>query len=441
MVPQQSPVGRKRAFDGGARARSVEAEEGAGRGVGARGAVGPSELSHVGTAGDRCGQRFEAAMRRNSRSPVDREGIVDRVSAPSHGANIRAGEPAKAKRNRVGSPSVALAPHRLTRRSGDARQLKAQVVQEPLPQRKAARVAAPSLSAPASTTSLEAPDISELPRRWSARLAAVSPLRRSSVSPVAGQVMRRPAAQVHSPRALRDLAVPAGASGLPPLSPSPLRTAVMRRPAAKAPRTMYEYVGTEAARSTRSLRSQAEFAQARVRPVSEPRVAEPPPLVMRRPSASARAASDFGPRKRPAEAEPPRPTAVEADGTRRSLVRRRTLEAELRLDEAKIGMGIRATVLFHEAGFDCAMISLDRGMRGRVQVELSEHNHNTVEMLYYVVECEHQKVEFELPARGVMERLACGAEVVVPPGVSYVLRNLSRTTNAKLVTLVPHDAA
>jgi len=204
---------------------------------------------------------------------------------------------------------------------------------------------------------------------------------------------------------------------------------------------MYDYVGIEAARSTRSLQSQAEFAQARVRPVSEPRAAEPPPLVMRRPSASARAASDFGPRKRPAEAEPPRPTAVEADGTRRSLVRRRTLEAELRQDEAKIGMGIRATVLFHEAGFDCAMISLDRATRGRVQVELSEHNHNTLEMLYYVVECEHQKVEFELPARGVIERLACGAEVVVPPGVSYVLRNLSRTTNAKLVTLVPHDAA
>lgn len=43
MVSRQAPVGRKRAFDGGARARSVEAEEGAGRGGGARGADGWGE--------------------------------------------------------------------------------------------------------------------------------------------------------------------------------------------------------------------------------------------------------------------------------------------------------------------------------------------------------------------------------------------------------------
>lgn len=140
-------------------------------------------------------------------------------------------------------------------------------------------------------------------------------------------------------------------------------------------------------------------------------------------------------RKRPAAAAA---SLLDEVGGRRWVVRKQTAERELRQSGSEIGAGTRATVLFHETGFDSAMISLERVVQGRTLAELAERNHSTLEMLYFVVEAEDGKVEFELSGRGAKEVLSVGSEVLVPPGAVYTLRNLSRTSCARLVTVVPH---
>jgi len=80
------------------------------------------------------------------------------------------------------------------------------------------------------------------------------------------------------------------------------------------------------------------------------------------------------------------------------------------------------------------MILLEPAGQGR-RAELAEHNHSTLEILYFVTEAEDGQVEFQLEKH--RQRLSTGAEVLVPAGKTYALRNLSRTTNARLVAVVP----
>lgn len=136
----------------------------------------------------------------------------------------------------------------------------------------------------------------------------------------------------------------------------------------------------------------------------------------------------------------PAEQAAEVGGeARRTLVRAATAEAELRRKGAEIGPGTRATVLCHAVGFDSAMILLESVSKGKGarRAELAENNHSTLEILYFVLEAEDDQVEFELDGRQPTQRLSRGAEVLVPGGASYALRNLSRTTNAKLIAVVP----
>lgn len=135
-------------------------------------------------------------------------------------------------------------------------------------------------------------------------------------------------------------------------------------------------------------------------------------------------------------ASSPTPAADGNMEAHRTVIRAATAEAELRRDTSEIGPGARATVLCHEVGFDSAMILLEPAVRGR-KAELAEHNHSALEILYFVTEAEEEKVEFELDGRKPTQRLSSGAEVLVPAGASYALRNLSRTTAARLVAVVP----
>lgn len=120
--------------------------------------------------------------------------------------------------------------------------------------------------------------------------------------------------------------------------------------------------------------------------------------------------------------------------TRRTIIRAATTEALLMQDSSKIGPGSRATLLCHEVGFDSVMILLEPAARG-IKPELSEVNHSDLEILYFVTEAEDDQVEFELDGR--LQRISCGAEVLVPPQQAYTLRNCSRTHNARLVAVVP----
>jgi len=91
-------------------------------------------------------------------------------------------------------------------------------------------------------------------------------------------------------------------------------------------------------------------------------------------------------------------------------------------------------LLCHETGFDAAMILLEPAAKGR-KAELAENNHSTLEILYFATQAEEGQVEFQLG--GKKQRISCGAEVLVPPGATYALRNLSKTTSARLVAVVP----
>mmetsp|Transcript_46314 Transcript_46314/g.131608 ORF Transcript_46314/g.131608 Transcript_46314/m.131608 type:complete len:287 (+) Transcript_46314:91-951(+) len=125
-----------------------------------------------------------------------------------------------------------------------------------------------------------------------------------------------------------------------------------------------------------------------------------------------------------------------ASQQRRRVVRSATAFAELQRDSASIGPGARATVLFHESDFDTAMLLLEPAIVGRIP-ELAERNGSTLAMLYFVVEAEDHKVEFRLGARGQVQQLSRGAEVLIPPGASYSLRNRSRSQRTVLITVVP----
>lgn len=157
---------------------------------------------------------------------------------------------------------------------------------------------------------------------------------------------------------------------------------------------------------------------------------------------------------------------------------------------SEIGPGARATVLSHETGFDSAMILLEPARPGNkaslavkdrvvarfsdgnwypatikrlerdgryrlhwdapphdecvqprenicLKVELAEDNNSPFEILYFVTEAEGDKLEFELNGQQPTQKLSLGAEILVPAGASYALRNLSRTTCARLVAVVP----
>eukprot|EP00931_Biecheleriopsis_adriatica_P009086 TRINITY_DN110198_c0_g1_i1.p1 TRINITY_DN110198_c0_g1~~TRINITY_DN110198_c0_g1_i1.p1 ORF type:complete len:203 (-),score=44.71 TRINITY_DN110198_c0_g1_i1:40-648(-) len=116
----------------------------------------------------------------------------------------------------------------------------------------------------------------------------------------------------------------------------------------------------------------------------------------------------------------------------RHIARFSEVEDELRDANSDIGGGTKATVLFHEPCFDSAMISLEAGGS-----EMAESNDTTLEMLYCVVEAEAGQVEFELPDTNFKQHLSLGGEVLVPAGSSYILRNLSTTTRARLLAVVP----
>jgi len=94
--------------------------------------------------------------------------------------------------------------------------------------------------------------------------------------------------------------------------------------------------------------------------------------------------------------------------------------------------------LFHEPEFDCAMILLEPCGRGP-PTEMSDKNDTSLAILYFITEAEDHKVEFEVDGGGLSQHLSRGAEAMVPPGAAYILRNLSRSTSAKLITVVPYD--
>jgi len=141
-------------------------------------------------------------------------------------------------------------------------------------------------------------------------------------------------------------------------------------------------------------------------------------------------------RKRLAQmAEEAAADAAAGDCSRRLLVRSGTMEAELRETPADIGTGARAAVIFHTDDFTSAVVALDPVPPDRDVVEATETNHNSREVLFSVVQAEPGQVEFVLG--GFVERLGAGAEVMVPPGAAYAIRNFSRTTGARLLLVMP----
>lgn len=114
------------------------------------------------------------------------------------------------------------------------------------------------------------------------------------------------------------------------------------------------------------------------------------------------------------------------------VVRAAEAQRRLELPDSLIGAGTRATVLFHEPAFDSAMILLEPG-----GAEMAERNTSGLPMLYFVLECEDDQVEFEVEETGRRQRLTSMSEVLVPAEGAYALRNLSESRPAKLIAVVP----
>lgn len=68
---------------------------------------------------------------------------------------------------------------------------------------------------------------------------------------------------------------------------------------------------------------------------------------------------------------------------------------------------------------------------------MRETNAKSIELLYYVADGEEGQVEFAVPELRIKKRLSIGGEILVPANASYLLRNNSRTTPAKVVAVVP----
>eukprot|EP00929_Paragymnodinium_shiwhaense_P089860 TRINITY_DN5004_c0_g1_i1.p1 TRINITY_DN5004_c0_g1~~TRINITY_DN5004_c0_g1_i1.p1 ORF type:complete len:324 (-),score=57.58 TRINITY_DN5004_c0_g1_i1:346-1317(-) len=128
------------------------------------------------------------------------------------------------------------------------------------------------------------------------------------------------------------------------------------------------------------------------------------------------------------------PPKAAASSRMPAIVRRADAEAGLAASD-DIGVGAKAHVLFHEDICDVGIISLNKN--GGV---LGETNTSGTAMLFFVTEAEDEKVEFKLPDDNYATRISKGGEVFVPSAASYSLKNFSKKTVAKLVTLVPRAA-
>merc|ERR1712232_807844 len=124
--------------------------------------------------------------------------------------------------------------------------------------------------------------------------------------------------------------------------------------------------------------------------------------------------------------------AAGAAGGERWLIRNDETEAALQSPDSNIGGGTRACVLFSQPTFDTAAVVL--APNGG---EMAETNTSGNAMLYYVYEGEDGQVELNLSGHADPQRVSKGSEVLIPAGVKYVLKNHSRRTPAKLITVVP----
>merc|ERR1719401_3099144 len=109
-------------------------------------------------------------------------------------------------------------------------------------------------------------------------------------------------------------------------------------------------------------------------------------------------------------------------------------ESALQGEDADVGGGARACVLFHQPNFDTAAVVLPPNGG-----EMAETNTSGHAMLYFVCESEEEQVEFDLTGTAAPCRVSKGVVVLVPPGAQYVLKNHSRHARAKFIIVVPRS--
>jgi len=113
--------------------------------------------------------------------------------------------------------------------------------------------------------------------------------------------------------------------------------------------------------------------------------------------------------------------------------------AELAERRLRLGKGSFMTPMFHEPEHDSACILIEP------RCTLKEVNKHGCDIVFIVVETEHQQLEFRLsrPAGSKVatgsHMVSNGAELLVPAGIGYSIQNRSRSQSARIIAVVPRS--